>query len=444
MRFSEFIKKYTPFPNFTAFFVTGFCFGWICVIAGIWLNQFGRTPVLEKVINSTYSLVYKTYNDYVKPNKYASKNFYWLPERYTKKGVVIHQSESFADDFTLIISSHHQGADLIDKQGKVVHHWSFPYQSLLENKSIDPVYLYWWQAKIFPNGDILALVTHDNRTPAGLALIKLDKNSQLIWQYSANVHHDFDIDAQGNIYLLEQSIQENAPKELYFLIEPYIDAWLTIIDAQGQFIKKINIYSALQASPYRRTLRRISKSITGDYVHANSVKVVTEQQAQTTTYLSTDSVLISLRELDAIISIDLNSETVNWMQQGPWFYQHDPDILENGNLLIFDNLSLDKRSRVIEFDPRQQKVVWEYKGSEELPLYSAIRGGQQKLSNGNVLICESNGSRIVEVNMQGELVWEYYSIHRAQDPGSDVRYVPVLMSAHRYKQSDLSFLNEVK
>jgi hypothetical protein len=444
MRFNAFFSKYTPFPNFIAFFITGFCFGWICFIAGVWLNQFGRTPVVERAINSSYAIVYEMYNQFLKPNSYASKNNYWLPERYTQKGVVQHQADQFAGDSTLVLSAHHQGAELFDQQGGLNHQWHFAYEDILKQAgtSIQAEFLYWWQARVFPNGDLLAIVTVDNRTPAGLALIKLDKDSNLIWQYQAHVHHDFDVDEQGNIYLLEQGIQKAAPEHLSFLAEPYINEWLTIIDAQGQLKRKINIYDAISSSPYKKSLRRIAKSITGDYLHPNSVKVISAKQVSHAPYLQSNSVLIDIRELDAILTINLNSESVNWMIHGPWYRQHDPDLLENGNLLIFDNLSLDKQSRVIEFDPRTQKVVWEYKGTNELPLYSVIRGGQQQLSNGNVLIYESNGSRVLEVDRQGELVWEYYSTHRAQDSGSDINYAPVIMSAHRYEKTELPFLDK--
>ena len=443
MRFNEFFSKYTPFPNFIAFLISGFCFGWICFIAGISLNQFGRTPLVDKAINSVYAISYETYNQIFKPNIYATKNFYWLPERNTQKGVVQHNDE-FYGEATLIVSAHHQGAELFNKQGELLHQWNFAYQDIAKasGEIIKPEFLYWWQARVFPNGDLLAIVTVDNRTPAGLALIKLDKDSNLLWHYQAHVHHDFDVDEKGNIYLLEQGIQKTAPDHLSFLAEPYINEWLTIIDAKGQFIKRINIFDAISASPYKRTLRRATKRITGDYLHPNSVKVISHEQASNAPYLSGDSVLIDLREIDAMITIDLKSESVNWMLHGPWFYQHDPDLLENGNILIFDNLSLDKQSRVIEFDPRSQKVMWEYKGSGDKPLYSAIRGGQQALSNGNVLIYESNGSRVLEVNRDGELVWEYYSTYRAQDAGSDINYAPVIMSAHRYEKEELLFLSE--
>ncbi len=436
---TRWLEKVSPFPDFPIFIFSGFCFGWICIFVGIWLNQFGRSPVVNQMINSTYAVGHATYNKFLKPNRYSTKNFFWLPERYALQGAVMHSAEQFSEGYTLLVSAHHQGAELLSHSGEVVHQWQFPLETLLENR-FKPEYLYWWQAQVLPNGDVIAIATVDNHTPAGLGIIKLDKDSNLLWFYPAHAHHDFAIAANGDIYFLEQGIQGRAPSHLDFLAAPYLNEWLTVIDAQGKFKKRINLYDALAFSPYKKSLRRIQRSITGDYLHPNSVKLIDEQLAQKAPYLSANSALIDLRELDAMIAIDLDSETVNWLIHGPWFYQHDPDILDNGNILLFDNLSLGAQSRVIEYNPQNQKVVWEYKGTEAQPLFSAIRGNQQKLDNGNVLIVESNASRLLEVNMQGELVWEYYSPVRRQDFASSIQYAPAFLSAHRYSFEELEFL----
>ena len=61
--------------------------------------------------------------------------------------------------------------------------------------------------------------------------------------------------------------------------------------------------------------------------------------------------------------------------RGPWLAQHDPDILANGNILLFDNLGnfLEAdgsdaeagggRSRVLEFDPSTMAIAWQYAGT---------------------------------------------------------------------------------
>jgi hypothetical protein len=46
-------------------------------------------------------------------------------------------------------------------------------------------------------------------------------------------------------------------------------------------------------------------------------------------------------------------------------------------------------------------------------MYTEVRGGHQKLSNGNLLITETLAGRIIEVTPDGDIVWEY--INRYDD-----------------------------
>ena len=105
-----------------------------------------------------------------------------------------------------------------------------------------------------------------------------------------------------------------------------------------------------------------------------------------------------------------------------------------GNILLFDNggiagygsllaglpgtypATFRDYSRVIEFNPKTQEMVWEYKYPETdesgRRFYSRLISGAQRLVNGNTLITEGVNGRIFEVNNQGEIVWEY--IHKEE------------------------------
>ena len=52
--------------------------------------------------------------------------------------------------------------------------------------------------------------------------------------------------------------------------------------------------------------------------------------------------------------------------------------------------------RVIELDPLEKAVVWEYRASPPESFYTASRGSSQRLPNGNTLICVSDGGRAFE------------------------------------------------
>jgi hypothetical protein len=82
-------------------------------------------------------------------------------------------------------------------------------------------------------------------------------------------------------------------------------------------------------------------------------------------------------------------------------------------------------SRVIEFNPITMDIVWEYKqpyhrepGEEgDRKFFSTFISNQQRLPNGNNLICEGNLGRIFEVTKEGKIVWEYIAPARAGGPG---------------------------
>jgi hypothetical protein len=113
-----------------------------------------------------------------------------------------------------------------------------------------------------------------------------------------------------------------------------------------------------------------------------------------------------------------------------------------GNIMIFDNggmagygplipgstigfwpNTLSDYSRIIEFDPVTLDMVWEWKQSKstadydgdgdikgnERKFFSAYISNQQRLVNGNTLICEGGGGRIIEVTKEGDIVWEFIS-----------------------------------
>jgi hypothetical protein len=69
-------------------------------------------------------------------------------------------------------------------------------------------------------------------------------------------------------------------------------------------------------------------------------------------------------------------------------------------------------SKVIEFDPFTQEIVWGYYGDQVNGFYSYSAGSCQRLANGNTLITESNAGRAFEVTPENEIVWEYYNPDR--------------------------------
>ena len=81
-------------------------------------------------------------------------------------------------------------------------------------------------------------------------------------------------------------------------------------------------------------------------------------------------------------------------------------------ILIFDNgpHRLDQTfpfSRVIEIDPKANRIVWSYQEAIPSNFFSPRISNAQRLPNGNTLIDEGFFGRFFEVTPGGETVWEY-------------------------------------
>jgi outer membrane protein assembly factor BamB len=132
--------------------------------------------------------------------------------------------------------------------------------------------------------------------------------------------------------------------------------------------------------------------------------------------------------LDTIQVVDPRSERVVWSLGEIFALQHDPTILQDCNLMLFDNNWMPRRSRVVALDPLSGETVWEYSGTEEHPFYSRTCGTAAELPNGNILITESDNGRAFEITRSGEIVWEFYNPHRA---GEQDEYIATLFELQR-------------
>lgn len=77
--------------------------------------------------------------------------------------------------------------------------------------------------------------------------------------------------------------------------------------------------------------------------------------------------LVSLRNTDTIAMLDYESGTMIWQVSGLVRRQHDPTLLKNGNILVFDN-GFDYQpvpySKIVEIDPRTNKIVKSFQAAK--------------------------------------------------------------------------------
>jgi len=325
---------------------------------------------------------------------YVAGTFDPHPER---KGVTLYDRQRAFPGLNLYSPANETAAYLVTMDGRVVHRWSRD-----EDGGIP-----WFHVAPLPEGALLVSVS-DQR------LMKLDRRSNLVWSVRARFHHDNWIDDDGRIYALVRR-EDRIPA-----IDPDVDCvvdWVEVLSPDGDVLDELSVLDAIRRSPYAYllplsevgTLDRDDGAI--DVLHTNHVEVFDGHLADRSPLFARGNLLLSLRALSAVVILDGKTHEVLWLW-GPnnLLYQHDPTLLDNGHLLIFDNGI--KRSRIVELDPLTERIVWRYTADD---LFSRSRGSVQRLPNGNTLITETNTGYVFEVTPEGERVWTFADPHFTPD-----------------------------
>jgi len=334
-------------------------------------------------------------------------------------GVTVYDSTLAWNGINLVVSGHEPGAFLMTMDGRVLHSWTVAFQDVWPGSRVGDERLdtqFWRRAHLCENGGLLALFDW-------LGLVRLDAESRVVWSYDGGSHHDIDVAADGRIYVLDQEARviPRIREE-----ETVLEEFVTILSGEGEVLERVSILEAIENSSYAALLERLPGG--ADILHTNTIELLNGRLGSRLPAFREGNVLLSIRSLDVVAVLDLEAVEIVWAMTGMWNAQHQPTVLANGNVLIFDNLAGDHRSRVVEFDPLTQEVAWVYPEQDQGILWSRTCGSNQRLPNGNTLITESDSGRAVEVTQDGRIVWEYVNPHRA---GSDDELIASLLEVVR-------------
>ena len=328
-------------------------------------------------------------------------------------GVRTFVPERCEEGYTLFSPAWDDTEYLIDMRGLMVHRWQVTHSNV---------------AQLLPSGN---LFTHN----CGRWLEELRPDSAVVWRWEgddtfvAPNHHDFWV---GEGFVVSLGAVREPVREGFYApgCEPEFmrtDVFLRISrDKQivwrfslGDHIEALCDLAALPYPiPYRRRddAGRWVPYGPSDWAHANTVEVLPDTPlGRADARFKAGNVLFSLRHIDTIGVIDPDKDALVWAW-GPGVLdgQHHPTMLADGNILVFDNGTFRGHSIVREIDPTTGEVVWQYEDGENF--FSPFRSGNQRLANGNTLICECDAGRLFEVTREKEIVWDFLSPFVGQSP----------------------------
>jgi hypothetical protein len=339
------------------------------------------------------------------------------PAEGAAAGAVYRDPERVSSGFNLVTLPILQRAELVDMEGKVVRSWKGAEAER------------WERAVLTRDGDLLVVTGEGPRERRRRGLLRLKWDGALRWRRELPVHHHVVELSDGNSAVLTRR-QRWLPR-----LEPQtrlMDNGVAILSPDGEVLEERSLHDMLAARPDFFTFLPIESGPDGpvpDFLHANFLHWMGRASlANRNSLYALSNVLVTIRNQDTIGIFDFEKGEVVWAWgQGELLRPHDATVLDDGNILIFDNRAGEGASRIVELDPLAREIVWEYPQGTAPGFYSRTRGTVQRLPNGNTLIGESSRGRAFEVTPGGEIVWEYWTPHRNGDDQ------PVALRIERYQ-----------
>ncbi len=338
-----------------------------------------------------------------------------------ESGVTVNDPGRAGPGLNLFVSGHDSVAYLMDMAGNVLHTWSHPYAGLWPDANLpkDPARAFMWRrVALLPNGDLVAI--HE-----GLGMLRLDKDSRLLWARPNRAHHDLEILGDGRVLTLTRKARMHP---LFSDKDPILEDFVSLISPDGEELARVSVLEALLKDGFpflreetleyfRSTARNLPIQERGDILHTNTVEWVDSRLAGRVPGVRPGNVLVACLKIGRTLVLDLETGSVVWVLAPRFQPLHHPTVLDNGNILLLQNTWRPGKSAVFEVDPGTGETVWSFT-ADDAPggdFYTEFCGACYRLSNGNTLVAESNAGRAFEITPDKQVVWSFSNPHRAGD-----------------------------
>ncbi len=352
-------------------------------------------------------------------------------------GVTVYKPEKCFNGYTLFCPFGSPMIYLIDMEGRVVHIWF----ARGDDRSLKTTY----HAKYVGGGHIIY---------ASDWLTEVDWLGKVVWYYRPEggesdphggaglvawdpnykikgAHHDFQRLENGNTLILaNEEIKEPAISDHLLASDYFIE-----VTPKGKLVWIWHSHEHFDEFGFSKETRDIIRkepgihlpTALGDYLHTNTVEVLPDTPlGKKDKRFRKGNILSSQRNTNTIYIIGRDTGKVVWQWgRGELIGQHHPNMLSNGNILIYDNGGVGGYpregrfyTRLVEVNPISEKIIWEYV-YDPLEYYynkffSYKWGSVQRLPNGNTLSLDAHKGRLFEITPDGEIVWEYINPHKTQ------------------------------
>jgi hypothetical protein len=283
-------------------------------------------------------------------------------------------------------------AVLFDVHGGEHHVWPFDY-TLYDPDGPKPQNVFLHGLAVLPDGAAIA------NFDAGHRLARIDACGDVMWTVEGDFHHVVSPVGDGTLWTMEA------------------DRLVHMDMATGKILQRISIIHDL--FPLHHAIlgirteenERDELQFSPDAFHENHVEALTPELAPAFPMFKVGDLLVSMRSLNLVTVIDPRTLEMKWWKIGPWHRQHNPHFEPDGNIIVYNNNMNFHKSQILAVNPATDEVTVLFEGRKDAPFYSWRRGKVQELSDGRLLITETEKGRVFMVNKKGDLIFEYNNVY---------------------------------
>ena len=341
--------------------------------------------------------------------------------------------------------------ELVDlKNFKVLHTWNPDIDKI--NKSVDGIDEFKYLSRDANNSRMVLrhpLLLKDgglvfkNHSP----LIKIDDCSNLIFQNSQDqFHHSIETDIESNIWVPSHIYPQTLPiKKVGRDIKEergYSDDGIVKLSHDGDILFEKSVSQIFIDNGLEYLLFSMGEGgFDRDPIHLNDIKPVDFDGD----FWKKGDLFLSLRHQSMVFLYRPSSNKIIWKSTGPFFHQHDVDILNDHTISIFNNNSkifvngdvVDGYNEVIIYDFKKKQYSSYLRDSLiKNHVRTITQGRSQILPNGDLFVEETDYARTLYFDSDGSLRWTH--VNRAKN--SKVYYVG--WSRILYGKEDIKLVNK--
>ena len=278
-------------------------------------------------------------------------------------------------------------------------------------------------------------------------LRKIDECSNLIFQNTDDIfHHSIEIDNDGNIWapshIYPQTLSENKVGRNTWNNAGFLDDAIVKLSTNGEILFQKSVTEIFIENGLEYLIFSVGNlAFNPDPIHLNDIQPVNFDGD----YWKKGDVFLSMRHQSMILLYRPLTNEIIWKGTGPFFHQHDVDILDSHRISIFDNNSkiftdgrtVDGNNKVLIYDFKTDEYSsYLHESFVENDIRTPNQGRSQILPNKDMIVEESFYARLLYFNADGSLKWSH--VNRS-DNGTIYK---VGWSRILYTKKDIEIVND--